>query len=58
MRTEVERAVIRDTPDRIAALRLAQGDLCEAGRVHDLVLEEADAAAVEVTLAPEPPASS
>jgi valyl-tRNA synthetase len=58
MRTEVERAVVRDTPERIAALRLARGDLCEAGRLRELILEEGGAFAVEVTLAPEPPASS
>jgi valyl-tRNA synthetase len=56
MRTEVTRCVVRDTPERVAALRLAEGDVAEAGRVAELVVEETSgegAPGVEVTLAAE-----
>lgn len=52
LRTDVERAVVRDTPERLAALALAVEDVKEAGRIAELVTEEADALSVEVTLAP------
>jgi valyl-tRNA synthetase len=51
MRTEVTRAVVRDAADRVAALRQAAGDLAEAGRVADLVIDEGEPS-VEVELAP------
>jgi valyl-tRNA synthetase len=51
MRTDVTRAVVRDADDRLAALRSAAGDLAEAGRVHDLVIEAGEPA-VGVELAP------
>ncbi|MCU1353379.1 MAG: tRNA synthetase valyl/leucyl anticodon-binding protein [Acidimicrobiales bacterium] len=54
MRAEVATVVVRDTPDRLAALRAAASDVCDAGKVGDLqlveVADEADAT-VEVTLA-------
>jgi len=56
MRTEVESCVVRDTAERVAALRLAAADVSEAGRVTSLDIADADAGAepsVEVTLAPE-----
>jgi valyl-tRNA synthetase len=52
MRTEVERCVVRDTPRRVEALRAAAGDVTEAGRIADLVIEEGEPA-VDVTLAEE-----
>ena len=51
MRTEVERCVVRDTPERVAALRLAAADVAEAGRIAELLIEEGEPA-VEVSLAP------
>jgi valyl-tRNA synthetase len=51
MRTEVARAVVHDTPDRLAALRRVAADVCDAGRITDLVTEEADSFSVEVKLA-------
>ena len=52
MRAPVERVVVRDTPDRIAALQLALDDLKEAGSVREVVLEPGDGANdVEVALA-------
>jgi valyl-tRNA synthetase len=52
MRAPVERVVVRDTPERIAALRLALDDLKEAGSVREVVLEPSDGASdVEVALA-------
>jgi valyl-tRNA synthetase len=50
--TPVTRLVVRDTPDRLAALRTAEADLVSSGFVETLVTEEAEAFAVEVTLAP------
>ncbi len=56
LKTEVTSVVVHDTDARLDALRGALGDVVEAGRVIDITLEAADAAAVEVTLAPEEPA--
>jgi valyl-tRNA synthetase len=50
LRAEVERVVVRDTPDRLDALQSALGDVNEAGRVRELHLEKADEFAVEVDL--------
>ncbi len=50
MRAEVGRAVVSDTPDRLAALRLAADDVREAGRIADLVLDEGAALAVKIEL--------
>ena len=52
MRAPVERVVVRDSADRIAALQLAIDDLKEAGSVRELVLEATDGpAGVDVALA-------
>ena len=51
MRADVARVVVRDTAERLAALAEAEGDVREAGRVADLVREEAAEFAVEVELA-------
>ncbi|MDQ4068839.1 MAG: valine--tRNA ligase, partial [Actinomycetota bacterium] len=51
MRADVARAVVRDTPERLAALHAVIGDVRDAGRIADLVTEEADAFSVEVELA-------
>ncbi len=52
MRSEVSRLVVRDTADRLAALRRALDDVRDAGRVvGDAVLEDAAEAGVEVQLA-------
>ena len=51
LRADVDRVVVRDTAERLAALALAAGDVAEAGRVASLVTEEADAFSVEVVLA-------
>ncbi|HUQ62250.1 MAG TPA: valine--tRNA ligase [Acidimicrobiales bacterium] len=51
MRAEVDRVTVLDTSERIARLRLAEADLKEAGRVTDLVLEEARERSVEIVLA-------
>ena len=42
MRTEVIRATVRDSAERVAALRLGAADLAEAGRVADLVIDEGE----------------
>jgi valyl-tRNA synthetase len=42
MRTEVVRATVRDSAERVAALRLGAADLAEAGRVADLVIDEGE----------------
>jgi valyl-tRNA synthetase len=54
MRTEVVRATVIDTPDRLALLDLAAHDVRSAGHVVELVTVEGDALAVAVELAPEP----
>ncbi len=52
LRTDVTRAVVRDTPERLAALVLAEDDIREAGRIQELVTEKADELEVIVELAP------
>ncbi len=51
LRAEVSEAVVRDTPERLSALRAAEGDLRGAGKIERLRLEEGDGFAVEVSLA-------
>ena len=57
MRAEVERVVVRDTPERLQALAAATADLREAGHIAELVTEaitdEGATPSVEVELAPE-----
>jgi valyl-tRNA synthetase len=57
LRTDVERAVVIDTAERLARLEPARADVMEAGRIAVLdteVLADGAAAAVVVTLVPEP----
>ena len=51
LRAEVSRVVVRDTPERLAALAAAEADVKEAGHVAELVTDEADAPSVTVELA-------
>ena len=51
LRADVSRLVVRGPSDVLAALAAVGDDLAEAGRVAELVTEEADELAVEVTLA-------
>ena len=53
MRAETARVVVRDTPDRLAALARAADDVRDAGRIAELVTEEADQPSVIVELAPQ-----
>ena len=50
-RAPVALVVVRDTRARLDALAAAEADLRDAGSIAELQLEEAEAAAVEVTLA-------
>jgi len=52
MRAEVARVLVRDTPDRLAALSAGAPDVCDAGRIAELVTEDGDAFAVTVELGP------
>jgi len=57
MRTEVATCTVTDTADRVAAMRLTAGDLCDAGKVADLKLVETvdgQEPTVEVVLAEVP----
>ena len=44
--------VVRDTPERLAALALAVDDVRELGRIQELVTEAADALEIVAELAP------
>jgi len=55
MRAAVERAVVRDTGVRVAALEAARADIANAGVVAELVIEAGEPG-VEVVLAPPTPA--
>ena len=50
--TPVTRAVVRDTPERLAALALDEADLREAGKIELLDTQPASELSVEVELAP------
>ena len=51
LRAEVDTVVVRDTPERLAALQLAADDLRDAAKAQSLTLDEGEDFAVEVTLA-------
>jgi valyl-tRNA synthetase len=55
MRTPVVRLEVADTPERLAALRLAEPDLLAAARATGAAYREAGEAAVEVELGEDPP---
>jgi valyl-tRNA synthetase len=50
MKTAVESVVVRDTAERLEAFDRAKADIAEAGVVHDVATEVADAADVVVRL--------
>jgi valyl-tRNA synthetase len=50
--TPVRQVIVHDTPERLAALRRAESDLCEAGKIAKLSTENAAELRVEVELAP------
>jgi valyl-tRNA synthetase len=50
LRAEVERALVRDTAERLGALEAALTDVHQAGRVRDMDLVQGDEFAVEVEL--------
>jgi valyl-tRNA synthetase len=54
--TPVERVVVRDTAERLAALEQARADICEAGKIGTLETETAPELLVKVELAPPDPA--
>jgi valyl-tRNA synthetase len=49
-RSEVSRLVVEDTPDRVAALRIAEADLRRAGNINEFVMTEAAQRSVVVEL--------
>ena len=51
-RNPVARLVVRDTPERLTALREAVTDLTDAGMVRELVTEVSEQSSVEVELEP------
>ena len=51
MRADVTRTVVKDSHDRLAALALVEADVRDAGRIAELVTDQAGAFAVEVELA-------
>jgi valyl-tRNA synthetase len=53
MRASVSRLVVHDTPERLRALQLGEGDLMGAGTIERIERIEAEEFAVEVELAPE-----
>jgi valyl-tRNA synthetase len=53
LRTEVDRLVVRDTEDRLAALQAAIDDVREASRAATVESSPAEALAVDVDMAPE-----
>ena len=53
LKTEVARLVVRDTPERLELVRLAQVDLVNAGMVTGEVLLEEGEPCIEVALAVE-----
>jgi valyl-tRNA synthetase len=56
LRAEVQRTLVRDTAERLAALRRGEGDLRTAANIAALETAEAEALAVETEMAPAPTA--
>ena len=56
--TPVERLVVRDTAEHLAALRTAEADLVSSGFVQELITEVSDTFGVEVLLAPPEPTAT
>jgi valyl-tRNA synthetase len=56
MRAPVERLIVRDSAERLAALKLGEGDLLQAGSIERIETAEGEEFAVEVDLAEEPAA--
>ena len=54
LRTEIERAEVADTAERLAVLATVAGDVCAAGRITELVTVTSDEFSVRCRLAPEP----
>ncbi len=54
LRAEVDTVVVRDTPERLAALQLAVDDLRDAAKAAQLTTEEGDTFSVDVTLTAQP----
>ncbi|HKH45970.1 MAG TPA: class I tRNA ligase family protein, partial [Thermoanaerobaculia bacterium] len=52
LRAEVQRALVRDTPERLAALRRGEADLRTAANIAALETAEAEQLAVETEMAP------
>ena len=52
LRADVESVVVRDTPERLAALALAADDVQDAAKAAALTTEEDDTFSVSVTLTP------
>jgi valyl-tRNA synthetase len=52
LRAEVQRALVRDTPERLAALRRGEGDLRTAANITALETAEGEQLLVEVELVP------
>ncbi len=52
LRTEVVRATVTDTAERLAVLGTVAADVCAAGRVTELILAEGDELSVTCELAP------
>lgn len=48
MKAPIARAVVRDTSDRLARLRLAQADICAAGGIQVLEVQDAATFALEI----------
>ena len=53
LRTEVVKATVTDTAERIAILDTVAADVCGAGRITELVTAEGDEFSVQAQLAPE-----
>ena len=53
LRTEVVRATVTDTAERLAVLEQVSADVCAAGRITELVRVEGDELSVTCELAPE-----
>ena len=54
LRAEVDTVVVRDTPERLAALQPAVDDLRDAAKAAQLTTEEGDTFSVDVTLTAQP----
>lgn len=51
MKEEVSRVTVTDSPERLSALLMVKGDICQAGHINNLIINPGGSFSVKVILA-------